>query len=632
MPSIFHKISTVTKAYTLFWSLRFWLSSLVVVTTLVLTNSSPTFAHSYPYLHENDQENSAINKTIRKLTWYGWGSLWDVTQVILHLPEGPTEILKCTQAWSNLDAYEQYYLLPEGANDFSERLVLWNSTFTGDVSANIDPQRPVGEILNVYKARFVVSYGPLTGQKCSDGELVTSLIVEGENKCPESGDPVTGAVKDLHDGCYEECAVDNLSPIEDEKWVSTLQGVYTGKTCEEAGIEDEVITEKMLACGTVGSSDYDTKTDNPIDFAIGNKYFHDTDYRGTGNFPIVYDRSYNSLNLGWRFAYTQRVDRLSATEIAVRRPGGQSFEFTLTNGQWAPDPDVTDRLETLTALNGSLLGWRYRLSNNRQEHFDAQGRLLSIRNASGLEQTLTYSADGNQFTIIGPQGDALLVTLESNGLFASSIKDSQGQTTSYQYDGPYLSQVSHPNGTTKQYLYEVPERPWLITGVIDEKGIRSNTVTYDNQGRAIMSELANGVERVEVSYNDDDTTTLTNALGKRTTFHFQTLHGVKKIVRVEGEPTQTCQGTAMDYTFNDSGFLVEKVDAKGFITQYTRDELGRELTRTEAAGTPQQRTITTEWHPEYHLPLKRVEAGRVTSYTYDGQGRVISQTTTSVTE
>ena len=86
---------------------------------------------------------------------------------------------------------------------------------------------------------------------------------------------------------------------------------------------------------------------------------------------------------------------------------------------------------------------------------------------------------------------------------------------------------------------------------------------------------------MEVSYNDDGTTTLTNALGKRTTFHFETIHGVKKIVHVDGEPTATCQGTAMDYRFDDNGFLIEKTDAEGVTTRYGRDANGLALSKTE---------------------------------------------------
>ncbi len=382
----------------------------------------------------------------------------------------------------------------------------------------------------------------------------------------------------------------------------------------------------MLACGTVGSSDYSTKTDHPIDFAIGNKFFRDTDYRGLGGFPILFTRTYNSLDLGWRFSYTQRIDSLGVGKVAVRRPGGQSYEFQLINGQWRSDTDVTDRLEALKDKQGSFTGWRYTLSGNRQERFDENGRLTAIQNGAGLIQTLAYSTGGKTVTITAPEGDTLQLHLADNGYTVQSLTDSQGRTRTYTYDGTYLTQVTDPNGTYKQYLYEKPDRPWLITGIIDENGHRSHTVDYDEQGRAIMSELADGAERVDISYGSDGTTTVTNALGKKTRFHFETIHGVRKIVKVEGEPTATCQGTAMAYQFDDNGFLIEKIDAEGNITQYTRDTNGLALSQIDAKGQQAERTVHTEWDTDLRKLLVITEARTETRYTYDEQGRTLSRT------
>lgn len=451
--------------------------------------------------------------------------------------------------------------------------------------------------------------------------------------CP-IGEIRTGLVAELIDECYHGCKVENLSPTETGKWVETLQGTTTGETCTESSSSDsDVNTGKMLACGTAGVSIDEVKrfSPNPIDFSIGNKFFRDTDYRGSGSFPIVFGRTYNSLNLGWRFAYTQRIDSLAPDKVAVRRPGGQSYEFALSGNTWTPDPDVVERLEWQAEANDGAGGWRYTLANNTREFFDANGRLIAIRNSGSLEQTISYSAEGKEMTISGPEGDTLTVELNDSGLLPLRITDKAGRTTAYDFDGIYLQQVNYPNGTNKQYLYEVPERPWLITGIIDENGHRSHTVGYDTQGRAIMSELADGAERVEVSYNADGTTTLTNALGKRTTFHFQTIHGVKKIVHVDGEPTATCQGSAMDYRFDDNGFLIEKTDAESVTTRFSRDAHGLELSRTEAVGLPEERSVTTEWDSALRKPLVVNEGNTETRYSYDSEGRILTRTVTDLT-
>jgi YD repeat-containing protein len=72
--------------------------------------------------------------------------------------------------------------------------------------------------------------------------------------------------------------------------------------------------------------------------------------------------------------------------------------------------------------------------------------------------------------------------------------------------------------------------------------------------------------------------------------------------------------------------MTSKTDWQGNVTSYTRDSRGLELSRTEANGTPEARTITTEWHSNYRLPVKITEPGKITEYTYDAQGRQLSRT------
>ena len=65
---------------------------------------------------------------------------------------------------------------------------------------------------------------------------------------------------------------------------------------------------------------------------------------------------------------------------------------------------------------------------------------------------------------------------------------------------------------------------------------------------------------------------------------------------------------------------------KGIVTTYDYNDRGLEVTRTEASGTAQARTVTTEWHPSLYLPLAVTEPDRITRYQYDAQGRQLSRT------
>ncbi len=83
--------------------------------------------------------------------------------------------------------------------------------------------------------------------------------------------------------------------------------------------------------------------------------------------------------------------------------------------------------------------------------------------------------------------------------------------------------------------------------------------------------------------------------------------------------------------------LEHKLFAAGNLTTYNQDSRGLELSRTEAAGTPHARTITTTWHNSLRLPLTISEpagnvtgsAGtRTTSFGYDARGNVLVKSIT----
>ncbi|BBP82700.1 hypothetical protein PHLH8_23420 [Pseudomonas sp. Pc102] len=204
-----------------------------------------------------------------------------------------------------------------------------------------------------------------------------------------------------------------------------------------------------------------------------------------------------------------------------------------------------------------------------------------------------------------------------------------GETSvSYTYNSiRRLTAVTTTRGaavSSQTYQYE-DANPNLLTGITDERGIRYATWTYDDQGRAISSEHAGGAERTLVSYNADGSSTVTNALGKRTTYRFQTIQGIRRITAIEGEPSANCPNSNSTFTYDDRGLVKTRTDNKGNVTTFDYNDRGLEVSRTEAFGTHQARTITTTWHPTLFLPASVTEPDRITTYSYDDQGRPLSQ-------
>lgn len=152
---------------------------------------------------------------------------------------------------------------------------------------------------------------------------------------------------------------------------------------------------------------------------------------------------------------------------------------------------------------------------------------------------------------------------------------------------------------------------------------------------APTSEHSGGAEKVIFDYTHiddavDPRTTTTNVLGKQTTYHFADVYGARKVTQVEGHASANCLAANKNYSYDANGFLASKTDWKGNTTTYVRNTKGQELSRTEAFGTPDARTITTEWHATFNLRTKVTAPDRETIYTYDANGNLLSQQTTDL--
>ncbi|GAC1029217.1 hypothetical protein thsps21_00440 [Pseudomonas sp. No.21] len=271
--------------------------------------------------------------------------------------------------------------------------------------------------------------------------------------------------------------------------------------------------------------------------------------------------------------------------------------------------------------------WLFEEPNGTKLAFNSALRLSKITEKNGQWQALTYF-------------DALITITDSFGNTATLRQDAEYQpklfamgemSISYTYNSiRRLTAVTTTRGaavSSQTYQYE-DANPNLLTGITDERGIRYATWTYDDQGRAISSEHAGGAEKVTVAYNADGSSTVTNALGKRTTYRFQTIQGIRRITAIEGEPSANCPNSNSTFTYDDRGLVKTRTDNKGNVTTFDYNERGLEVSRTEAFGTPQARIVTTTWHPTLFLPATVTEPDRITTYSYDNQGRPLSQVVT----
>lgn len=400
---------------------------------------------------------------------------------------------------------------------------------------------------------------------------------------------------------------------------------------------------------------------NPINAGTGNKWQHEIDLPG-GDWLLGFARYYNasttanasSLGSGWLHTYQRAVAvSPSGTWAAVTRQDGKVYYFRQGSyGGWAPDVDVPDLLVELKDSSGIRTGWRYTTAEAAVETYDAAGKLLTDVALSSYTQTFTYS-DASTPSAIAPVSGLLIrvtdsfgrqlnFTYEANNRL-NTLTDPAGNVTRYGYDADgNLTTVTYPDYTTsddtdnptKTYVYgELAytanvSRPHALTGIIDENNARYATFTYDAQGRAIASEHAGGVERGQLAYNADGSTTLTDPLGTVRTLRFALIKGVVKLTGSDQPAGSGCAASASSVGYDASGNISYRIDFNGNRTNYGYD-LSRNLetSRTEGltasgASTPATRTINTQWHSTYRLPIKITEPGLETTYTYDAKGNI----------
>lgn len=370
---------------------------------------------------------------------------------------------------------------------------------------------------------------------------------------------------------------------------------------------------------------------NPINSGTGNKYQLETDYVGSGPFPLRFARAYNSaVESGSAYGYHWSVfGKLQASSefISALRPDGKIlyFLFLRPNNVWVSDPDVHEKMADWRDIYGVRLGWELTDTSGIVDRYDTGGRLVTRFHPSGLVQRLKYET--NRITVTDSFGRAMVVDFGADGRI-STLTVPDGGVYHYSIDAlGRLTAVTNPDGTSRSYLYENAGFPNALTGIVDESGARYATWSYDSQGRAVSSQHAGGVEQWQVGYGAD-IATVTDPLGTIRARGITTILGVVHPTGESQPGGSGCGSAASEITYDTQGNVASRTDFNGNRTLYTYD-LARNLEtrRVEAAGTPEARTVSTEWHGYWPMPVHIAEPNRITTFVYNGgsyQGSTVS--------
>ncbi|MFI0416513.1 MAG: hypothetical protein ACH255_20510 [Candidatus Thiodiazotropha sp.] len=338
-----------------------------------------------------------------------------------------------------------------------------------------------------------------------------------------------------------------------------------------------------------------------------------------------------SFDENWRWSFEHSLivyrDVLPTKVVAVR---GDGTEVLFTNGRSNYLPDAQ-----LDQLVGDPNGYAWKFVLGHQvEYYNDQKKIQRIAKPSSQEALdFIYDTNGRLAQIIDSQSRVIGFTYNTSGK-VSTANLPDGSSISYDYDaGGNLETVTYPmDGTpaVRRYHYENSFFPHALTGITDENGHRVSSWVYDSKGRAIISEHAGGADRVELNYARLNVkrypkVTVTNPLEKDTVYYFKDYGDIRQVTKVSGMSSIHCTAANRNYSYDTNGYLISKTDWNSNVTSYIRDAQGRELSRTEAVGTPEARTITTTWDTVINKPLIITEPERVTEFAYDSNGRLLSQ-------
>lgn len=488
----------------------------------------------------------------------------------------------------------------------------------------------------------------ITGNGATSTTLSGYRYVESEYSCGWSAcSPVDGQISiSVRSDDINKKIVWSTNPFGDY-WRADCSGnqmhgnicVHTNYTALSGTRMDGIITHYVTSRGTstnqnLGQPDQvpgcnipTSFIGDPIDISIGNEFKQEKDIVGTGLHSLSFTRYYNSMNEDtnkqglWSHNYSTHINVThygeSVTVRTLVKEDGKQVPFYVINGE-------LKRTQTeLGTLRGDNDGYTYTSVFHDIYDFDNSGRLIRTVSNSGLVHNIRHVSD-TELIVSDEFGHSLTIT-ETKDHQPLSVKSSDGTTVNYTYDAENRLVKMTKDGKSRIYHYEDSRFPRALTGITDKNGIRYVTWTYDDKGRANSNYLAGGKDKVTITYNSDTQTTFTNPLGRKYTYNYTVIDGVKRISSINGTASSLCPAIGSSYSYNSKGLVTNKYDGKGYQTKYEYNDIGQETSRTIANGRAEAVTIKTTWDNRFNKPKTETYPDKVITYNYDNNGNLINQ-------
>lgn len=552
--------------------------------------------------------------------------------------EGPP-LYQPSSATVNYPAYYHYhgtYISEEAAVGQCTEFLTGTPCF-----AVIKDGVPVEVFAYTYFSSFFVSPGDKIGPGFLDCNTTASWISDCAAHLwviAEDGTCDAGYAPDEDGKCALECEdIEGSEAIRDKHGICGLIEPETPEFPEELlqGMMDGIANY----CAVI--SQINTLLGNPINYLTGNKVEYAIDSVISGDKPFKISRTYNSNTGSWTFSVARSVkityddaiqNQFSTAAITMADGRKVIFDYELTESKFVPR-NIGDGTFDVIVFQNAPISMNYRKLNGQQETYNQNGKLIGITFPNGTFWTMQVADYG--WLAEDSRGKNFQIHLNEAGLVSKIMRDGVDVVT-YEYNASgMLQSVKNSDDTEVQYLYEDSLRPYLLTGRIGENGHRTSTWEYNSDGLATETfhHTSNGdvIAHYELDYvseNGGDTGSVTaiNPLGKSTTYHYVTIAGLRKVVNIEGHATEFCLAANKQYEYYDNGLLESSFDWDGVETYYEYNDRGLKEKVIKARGTDAEVEVNYVWHDTLALPTEIIETKRVTEFSYDLFGNVLTKT------
>ena len=329
------------------------------------------------------------------------------------------------------------------------------------------------------------------------------------------------------------------------------------------------------------------------------------------------------------------VDHVSVDakgNVTVRDPAEHATVFAARpGGSFAAPAGVSS---TLAAGAGG--GWVMTQPNGSTDTFAANGQVLSATDSYGNRATYAYSG-GNLSTVTDPTGDTVSYTYNGAREVTSTTDSASGQVSVLTYDGTgHLASVQSAGSTVNYSWNSSSANPALngtLTAITDGDGVKL-TYSYDALGRPTSIKRGDGTTAENLTYNSDNTTTITDGAASKTIVYPDGTGAVVRALLPDGtvasstlnalsEPVTTTLGGATDqYGYDAQGDLTSATNPLGQTMAMSYSAAGVLSGFTEPLGNGTTISSNREGDPT------KVTApdGSSSSITYSAAGLITSKT------